>query len=83
METLDSLIYKNEPLFVLSDGKYFKVIDIDDKGKVRAKRQLCAQKYSFISKTFQTTTNLMRYFPPFYHSPVATPDIHYMRIFLK
>ena len=34
------------------DGLYwvdFKIIDIDDKGNVKAKRYLCAQKYSVIS----------------------------------
>ena len=53
-----SAVYEDEPLCALLDDKYFKVIDNHDKSKITAKNQLCAQKCSAITETFQTTTNL-------------------------
>ena len=56
-ETLYPVFYEDEPQCTLLDGRYFKLIDIDDKVKVRAKYQLCAQKCSIISGDFQRTAN--------------------------
>ena len=51
METLDLVVYEDEPWCTSLDGKCFKVIGIDD--KVRAKCKSHAQKFSVISGTFQ------------------------------
>ena len=43
-KTLYSAVYEDEPGCALQDGEYFKIIDVDGKGKVRTLRQLCVQK---------------------------------------
>ena len=52
-EIPDLMVYGDKPRSALLASKYFKVIDIDDKDKVKAKCQLCAQKCSVICGFFQ------------------------------
>ena len=51
------MVCEDEACCSLVDDKHFKVINIDNKGKVRTKCQLNAQKYSPVAGTFQKMSN--------------------------
>ena len=52
------MVCEDEPRCALADDKHFKIINIDNKGKVRIKCLLSAQKCRAITGTFKKTTNL-------------------------
>ena len=58
VDTPYSVIYWDEPRYALLDGKYFIVIDIYDKSKIRTKYQLYSQKWNVIRGNFQTHLRL-------------------------
>ena len=53
MKTLKKDVFGNPISMVCEDDKHFKLIDIDDKGKVRAKCQLSTKNAASLLELFK------------------------------